>query len=743
MASYIIKQKLDAPGNDISCTSADAKLSCDNDLTCVGYNYNLNTNKPFCHKNNISRYADSPASNFYAKDVNTECPKKNILNENYLSNFCLNSTLNSIENIKSNILLSEQNKPLMMIIGHDTSNTTSINSNTFIKPIYVHYKLSSFVRSNLININNNKTQALKIFFYVNILVNNNYKFKTDNTTSVTKLFIDTIPITLNTTVENNIQYLTSDQIYLTTGDHLFYIELLIPNDVDTKIKFDPWVYPATAVPGDSHKLKNIIKTPYTVYTNIKNIKNTTDAVYCSPSNFTSDAYCQDLIKNGTTINSDVVSSCLNSNGEYVNNSSCDTIVFNAIKQDTSINSTLIKQISDPVLAWYINRLKNIGSSTSSDEIKKLEQYYPYLKQYNKSIPISDNLNGLVSYCEAKVGDNYSYPEESSICGIYYNDSTLTNNTQLNNSKNKIMTDYCANIPLGSTQPRYETNEQCKTLISNSNLLDNTIKSKCMPNNTWSIDNEYCNNLVDSNINNKLPTINKTLLSAIIDSKTKFAVSDISNISNENSTLKSEKFITDIYNNYESKDENAMINDNFINYCLTKDSNLKNSSCGPIYKSYPSNNKIINSKIQMRSANCISQDNMLTDLDTENAINSNTNKCKSLVFDSSDPNNIALYSKTATEYCGKDSNIVNDTCKTYYNGIESNLVKNQFNNFETNKLSSFNNKENIDNKYDDNKYQYIFIILIIIFVLIAGSMSIKKNNKKKNIINQINVKPMMF
>ena len=784
MASYILKSKTDAIGNDISTTSSDAKVACDNDLTCVGYSNNITLNKATTYKNKISTYSSSAANDFYEKDYKVECPKKTTLNDNYLGNFCLNSTLvTNSDDIKSSILSSEQSKPLMLIIGYEMQTTTSTTTPTtalssaqiaaqtaaktaanmvaqiaatntvFTKPIYVLYKNTpTILGSELINILNNKTQALKLFCYANIQTAGSYKFIINKGATTVKLFIDTIPISLTTfSSSTNVVTLSSDATYLTSGDHLMYLEI---TNATTEFNFDPWFLPSSvSTVSDTYKLKNYIKTPYTLYSTIKGIKNSTDMAYCSPTNFTSDAYCGDLIKNGTTLNSDVLSSCLDSSGLYTNNATCDPIVLNAIKKDTSVNSDLIKKLADPVLAWYLTKLKNIGADTSATtelEIKKLEQYYPHLKAYNKSAPISDNLTGLVKYCENKVGDKFSYDNDNSICGLYYNDSSINNST-LFTSKNNIQTKYCTTTPAGSTQVRYETDAKCKDMIKNGSLLQSTISNRCLPDNKWNIDDKYCNDLVDTNINNPTPVVDNNLLKTLVTSKNTFVTNEISNISDTNPILKSEKYITDIYSKYGSRDENTLINDNFINYCLTKDSNLKKSSCGPIYNAYPANTKVGNSRVQMRSKNCITQDNLLTDLDTVEATASNTNKCKTLVFDSTNPSNVAMFSKTATDYCSKDSNIIGDTCKTYFNNIETNLVKNQFSEFDVNKLSSFENKEGMINKEnlstrgmavegDEGKLPIwaYFLIVIAFLLFIRFFKNYKKDNKKKIHINRLSI-----
>ncbi len=605
---------------------------------------------------------------------------------------------------RNNIILHlERDSPNFLTIGVVDNNVN-----------FIQYGKTPFISKNI----NLEKSKLSMFVYCVVTIESKDKYIFQSNNKQVNFYVDGVSIQFTGELEN-------DYIILTPGDYFVCIQF---SDVDATAfnnSFDVFIKKKG---GESLNITKYIEKPVNFLTKIQESKTLADSKYCGPDNYLNSDYCKDIINKETSLNNSIVSKCF-SNGLYSSykGSECTGLLFSE-----SINDELKEIINTEISKWFSDRINNLNSITSLD-LERLNILFYKLKKINKlgDILTVDAQKNIVSYCEHELGDKPSFKNETTLCEKIYNIDSDMNLDEVRKSKGNVLLKYCKQLENGVK--RYEmvngetTSEdikECSPLLK-STALKEEVLGRCIKNNKWSWEDNYCNSLVERNIN-KEPSnisINKEIFDELLISKNNYSVGETSSIGENNHLLHTEKYITGglydyIRNNNSDKEanlENLLINDNFLNYCLEKDSYLSKSSCGNIYDKYADNSKIIRSRSYMRTKNCLSDDNLMTELDTELSKKQNMNNCKSLTT-KPDLDSVGIFGVKVAEYCSKDNNIISKDCKDYYNGVTNSLV-----NSMSTRVSKEENVESMDNRGLDNVndsiiYSILFIIISICAVL---------------------------
>jgi hypothetical protein len=328
------------------------------------------------------------------------------------------------------------------------------------------------------------------------------------------------------------------------------------------------------------------------------------------------------------------------------------------KQNTNFEN------EDIILNEYIN------SSYFNSSGNKLERLF------GENVKAPTN---LTNYCETKIGDKFiADNNKNNLCNSLYNDNIINKDTNIESSINKIKTNYC--IKQIDGKPRYETDPLCSPLIKNDSLLNNTIRTRCLPSGKFTGSDNYCTTLSDNNINN-----DDKLFTDLNTGRTKLLSEEINKIL---PTQTNKKILTDHslnyaigkYNDYNSKKlSNELLTQKLFDYCEQMEPNYptdKDSQCKAIYDKFKDNTSIKSSREKMRDSLCqdkgtsaIPYPNILTENDPSKT---NIYKCKSTIFNT---NNLNKFNDTIKNYCGSNENITSTECKEYYKDIENKVLQN--------------------------------------------------------------------
>lgn len=519
-------------------------------------------------------------------------------------------------------------------------------------------------------------------------------------------------------------------------------------------------------------------TPYVIksvnfYTQANSKYADTLGTVCTPDNYLSSDYCKELIKSGNTLNETVLSKCMtNVNGTLVfsGDDTCSDVIENVLNKSTNVNTNLSTDIYKAVEKWFTSKLgssANLGSMTI-EELTKLNYLFDKLKTYNGFIPSLDKLSTrteIAKYCESKAGDVFSIANDNSLCGKIYNDTSLvnynnpqlTNNTalatEIGNSKEKLKLNYCY-TPQSDGKYRFQSDPLCAEEIKTNNFLNDKIMERCTYAGVAPFEEQYCYDLIKQNINSETitgekPATNTDLRLKLRKAANDFAIKETKNISPTtqrngqllNGKLISEDYITNWYAKLADRNETDLLNDNYLDYCFSNDSKLDKSSCGPLYKAFSSNNNIIKNRAKMRNKNCMSEDRLITNLNTEESKDKNENNC----FDLANGNlhNQYTFQNAMNSFCTKPENVVKPECNQYYQTAPSKFLKNLANNTA---VSAFGNKEGFEDgvakahseiAYAESAINFKFILYILLVLVIVCVFVYFLSTRIKNKSNFIN------
>ena len=522
----------------------------------------------------------------------------------------------------------------------------------------------------------------------------------------------------------------SNAIYLSEGDYF----LCVVYDLNKSV---PFVKIKKSTSASQNVLDYVLK-PINFYSKLKTEKLTADSNFCKPDNYTSSDYCKKLIKDGTTLNKSIINKCF-TNDKYIGDDKCSSLVNLSLSASPDINKDLNDFLNNEIFIWFYNKLENLGTATPAD-LQKLNRMFDSLKTINgDKILGSKSVNSVVSYCEPQAGDNFNYPADKGVCSKLYSlPNTKESPSLLNPSIQKINTSFCTKKD-SNGKFRYEnlSDPDCSSLLKDNDnkLLNSTINSRCINSSgDWIIEDDFCNKLVDENINSVNKYIGDELLQNLINKKNSYAIKETENISDLTKNLKSENYITNQYYNYKDKNEDFILNDKFTNYCLNKDPMLKDSSCKAIFNKYNQNEAVRRTRTLMKNKNCLMSENLMTDLDTEEARTQNKDKCKTSAL-SSDLTNVGVFGDSVAKHCAVGDNIISKDCQTYYSDINDKLVSSILQQQPTG-LSSFFNKEMSSEMYI-NIIKFILFVIVCVFIVLKCVRYFSSKSLKSNRISNTN------
>lgn len=429
-----------------------------------------------------------------------------------------------------------------------------------------------------------------------------------------------------------------------------------------------------------NKSKQRIKTNYCSIVDINGNLN----------NITTDN-CKTELKGNSSLSTPITTMCfpndkLNKGSDGKMNTTCK----NNIRNLTGLNTTIATDFDTKYNNWAANAIKS-STYNGNDDIGLNEYIIDKSPDAIKLFGSSGATSNLVNYCEDIIGDTYSADlskANTSLCNNLYTNSKYNTDTNIKGSINNIKKNYCLKTING--KPRYETDSLCKNI--ETDLLKDTIISRCSPSTGYSIDDSYCNNLSDNNIinsNEPYKTINA--------SRTNLLKSNINSLSVENTQYTNSKMLNDNlynyaigkYNEYNSKKlSDELLNQKLFDFCENKDQNFTTNSAGQcygIYNKFKTNTDIINSRNRMRDGLCKLPENIATNINDD--YKTNAYNCADLTFNTTTAD-LLKFAPAINNYCSQNNNITSQTCIDYYNNIE-NRVLNQLN---IKSQSAFQNKD---------------------------------------------------
>lgn len=346
---------------------------------------------------------------------------------------------------------------------------------------------------------------------------------------------------------------------------------------------------------------------------------------------------------------------------------------------TNLNKDIKTELDTQYKTWANNIITNTATKFA-DHDAALNEYIVDQKPtetdlFGTNKTVTDTLTG---YCETQISPNntkYSAPvNNDNLCNTLYNNSSLNINTKIKQSIDKIKTNYCtANGTDG--KPRYETDANCKN--DYTGLLSSTITSRCLPNNTFKYDDAWCVSTSDTGINNTsapYTTMRTARTAALKTEASAIEVKDYPNkkFLNDNNY----KYATGSYNSItdaNKKLSDELLTNQLFQYCENKEPNYPTdptSQCKGIYDLYKANITVKTSRDKMRDELCKLDTNIVTDTDDNNT--NNTYKCKTTIFDTT--KDLDKFGPVVNTYCNKGDNIAtSDSCKTYYDNIETKIL----------------------------------------------------------------------
>lgn len=567
-----------------------------------------------------------------------------------------------------NLLKNLEKKPgnvFEIVYGLDgILNKDSFHVTTWNNPVYMKYD-STINFSKLLHPTGieNTSYALKLFCYIDITTDGLYIFTNNkhnvmgfDSTPLLNLFLNGYKILDNIT--------TSNEVFLKKGTYLLYIEF---GNTQNTINLTLNLKGSTTNSIDTF----ISSTPYKLLSNITNKRDESITNYCDTNNlFTSGNVCDTSLKSNDLLNDRVQTTCFNrgsnrdslltetKDGKTLFNSNCKKII-----NDSTINKTISNNAKENYHKWA-NKVVNDNKINENKD--RLEEYLNILKPDEKIFTLNNN---LINYCETNSKDSYNIPTNDILCNSIYNRTyTLNNITTKNDSINKIKTNYCTSNDT-SGKPRYENDPLCKN--DYTTLLKNTIQSRCMPDDKYKADDQWCNTLIDNNITSTQDPY-KTIIAARNNLiKTQIASSTI----NQTKPLLDDNtynYVIGKYNESTSKKlPEELLNQKLYDYCETKETNyptLDNSQCKGIYNKFSTNQEIKDSQKRMQESLC----QLPTNITTSNPNDGKTNAylCKDTIFNTSD--NLAKFATTVATHCA--TNINSPECTNYYKDIEDKILQ---------------------------------------------------------------------
>lgn len=719
----------------ITPTSEATKLSefekaCNDTIGCAGYN------SFGWLKKRISNITDGLAmpgdkDGLYINTGNT-C-RNQFVSEKFLRANCLNTTIRNKNDVIEDIKYAETAEAGLntLFVFYTITDYKSITNDTFAYPSHIQYRKGIAVdnRSLLPGLVETQNYAMKISTFITIDRSTYFNLSVSPFNGIVKFYLDNVLLGTNAYGYN----LNINNIYISKGVHYVYIETTIGPRPAYNNVFSCFLTYKDGTGNSSMSIDRFITTPYTLLTNIANAKNTADLNYCKTGGLLTDAYCKDILKTKTLLNTEVKNKCFNASGDYMQSADCDDLIKNTIKNDGTVNSELTTSLNTSVQNYINNKFKILDSMPQADKDKFRDFYimvndasagkYVGLDQKDASGNVI-----LPIYCEKTVGDVYNIPnDKTNLCNYVYNNTNISTLAPISDSYKNIKSKYCKTNVNGKY--RYETDPSCQATLKTGTDFNTDIKARCIADGKFKIDDVYCNSLVDNNINSTTPAVNSTLLTDLTTSKNDFMKNEISNISTANPTLKTLDYATTTYKKY-SKTSDDVLQTKLLDYCEVNDPLLSlDNPCRTVYNTYNTDQKIIDSRSRMRANNCAQPAYINTNNNTQADIDKNINNCKSLTFDTSNIANISKNASSVNAYCSTDKNIVTDDCKNYYSGIEDKILEAQFGTVK----SGFENKESMEDGeyYDDNNLNAWLPILAMILLVLVAALFISLLPKKSN------------
>lgn len=736
-------------------SSTDLLNACNNDPSCVAYvDHSLSNKRCTLQDINTDNSKETTESGYtaYIKDYSnckTATGEYGSLNA---PGYCISDK--RVENVdaKNKLIKSlESKKPLTLIIARNGAGKIAYVAYMPIAPTFSTANLP--YNSTTFNIT-----TLNIYFILTIDVEDTYRFIAGDSTNQNafKYYVNGVPLDINTAK-------------LAPGDYLICLEI---NTIAAKTYINN-ISVVTNSTATTKTLDKLVIKPINFYTQVGDKYTETLNNVCTPDNYLTSEYCKGLIKDSITANDSVKNRCLvSSNGSYVYTGTevCSNIIDAALNKTGEINAGLSADLYNAVSTWFSGKISlssNLSAMTPV-ELSKISYMFDRLKAYSGTIPgiqTQATRAELAKYCTTSSGDVFSVPNDNTLCGKVYNDPALVTYNNMSLSSNKALAAeidkskedlkyaYCTKLNADGTY-RYENDPKCKEEYKTNTFLNTDIKQRCVANNKWNSADKYCNKLSEEIANGDISSpavtvVNPGLKSYIKDFKNLAVLTDISNIENlkkNNGKLEFEDYILNYYSKLPDRDTNALFNEDYLYYCQTTDPNLNNgSSCAPFYKTFKDSKRILSSRARMRNSNCSKDELLTTDLDTQDAIDKNINKCKTLATNGN-LDNLITFKDTMTKYCSSEKNIATEDCKNYYNTIGNKLV----NAMSTpGKASAFGNKSNFDEPSIEPEEgssvwgTILFLILILVVCVsvffIGKQIVLKSKDINRTSANQKNNK----
>ncbi len=729
MSFSVVKNGTDFPGFDIKCdakSSLNSQVSCAADPSCLAYN-EKNGNQ--CNKYGVERTENNDGMSLYIKDT-SNCLKIDNAKGDYVPAYCLSSMLPEDSERQLKLITTMESKnPKVLVIGKSED-----------RVMFIQYTNNATYNKSQIPYSNTdlgKKMTIFMYFIMTVKTTDKYRLEAMNNSGDCEFFVNGIPMNKSAASGAGFVGWWTPYVTLTSGDYFICVSFDISKSTASEEMFSPYIRKF----GDSQTLTASAITLYTdkpinFVSNLNSEKLSADANFCNADNYTTSEYCKQLIKEGLTLNNSIKAKCF-VNNSYVGDEKCSSLINLSILKKPDVNSELMEFVNSEVTKWFKNKISSLGSASVSD-VSKLNSLFVNLRDLHgnfEKLFDESTQTAIVSFCEPKAGDVPMYMNNDTICGKIYRMDNVQNYPKIRESQDRIMTNYCKKDD-GTGKKRYETDVKwCSPVLSGYDLLNTEIINRCSPNGKWNIDDKYCNELVDRNINGGVE-VNSNLLKSLVKYKNDYAINELSSIENSTGKLKTEDYINNQLYDYVKNNsgsevglENSIINDKFLDYCLTKDPYLTNSSCKGVYSRWDNNSNIVRSRASMRTKNCLSDSNLMTELETKEAIEQNKNNCKTLAT-STDLNSVGTFGSKVAGYCAQGDNIISEDCKKYYNDISKNLASSLISNTKINTKSSFDNAEESVSLYSTLTFKLIIIILFIsffVFVIYQLKPLCKNNN----------------
>jgi len=440
----------------------------------------------------------------------------------------------------------------------------------------------------------------------------------------------------------------------------------------------------------------------TVDNSIQQIKNN----FCDPTQTTANITTNDCsyeYKNKNNLKTAISSYCfpttatgrtLNKNSNNAKfHSNCQTIY-----QLPNLNSDIKTELDTQYQNWATGVTTNTNTKFP-DHDAALTEYIvtknPTQQQIFGTTPtVTDT---LINYCETQISpNNNKYVADNNnnnLCNTLYNNATLNTHVKIKASIDKMKTNYCTTNGTDG-KLRYETDANCKNDFTG--LLSNTLTNRCVPNNTFNYNDNWCVTTSNNNINETMvpfSTMRTARNTALKNQVSSIEVKDYLNkkiLNNDNYTYATTTYNT-ISDPANKKLSDELLTKQLFQYCENKEPNYPtdpNSQCKGIYDVYKTNVAVKTSRDIMRDTLCKNDANITTDIDDTNT--NNTYKCKTTVFDTT--NNLDKFAPTVNAYCTKNDNIATSTeCKNYYTNIENKILTALNLKINSAPISSFSNK----------------------------------------------------